>query len=88
MKNTSKAGHDSSSTLRSPFLSRVAQATMWLLWAAIDRAASSLSSAAGAGSSASGMPRAVLAIAMASRSSVLASPANSLEAPWAAIPVR
>lgn len=39
-------------------------------------------------SSASGMPSAVLAMTIASRSSVLASPANSLEAPCAASPGR
>ena len=73
---------------RSLFLSRVAQVTMWSRCAAMDRAASSLASSRGTGSSASGMPSAVLAITVASRSSVLASPANSLAAPWAAIPGR
>jgi hypothetical protein len=74
--------------LRSLFLSRVEHATMWLLCAAIDLAASSLSPRSGTGRSESGMPSAVLAMTAASRSSVFASPANSLAAPWAAIPGR
>lgn len=74
--------------LRSLFLSRVEQVTMWFLCAAIDLAASSLSSCLGTGRSESGMPRAVLAMTAASRSSVYASPANSLAAPWAAVPGR
>ena len=74
--------------LRSLFLSRVAQVTMWLRCAAIDLAASSRASPRGTGSSASGMPRAVLAITIASRASVFASPANSLAAPCAARPGR
>lgn len=74
--------------LRSLFLSRVAQVTMWSRCAAIDLAAPSRASSRGTGSSASGMPSAVLAITIASRSSVFASPANSPAAPWAAIPGR
>jgi len=69
-------------------LSRVAQVTMWSLCDASDLAASSLSSGSGTGSSESGMPSAVLAITIASRSSVLASPAKSLAAWWAARPGR
>ena len=84
----SKGGHDSSRMLRSLFLSLVAQVTMWFRWAAIDLAASSSAFSRGTGSSASGMPRAVLAITIASRSSVFASPADNLAAPWAAIPGR
>lgn len=61
---------------------------MWSLWEASDLAASSLSSGSGAGNRASGMPSAVLAMTAASRSSVLASPAKSLAAPWAAEPGR
>ncbi len=38
--SASNAGHDSSNMLRRRFLSLVAQATMWLLWAASDLAAS------------------------------------------------
>lgn len=59
---------------------------MRFLWAAVDLAASNLSSRPGTGRSESGMPRAVLAITAASRSSALASPANSLDAPCAARP--
>lgn len=86
--STSNAGHDSSRMLRRRFLSLVAQETMCPRWAAIDLAASSLGSPSGAGSSASGMPRAVFAMTIASLASVLASPANSFEAPWAASPGR
>ena len=74
--------------LLSLFLSRVAQAIKWSLCAASDLAASSFSSGAEMGSSASGMPSAVLAITRASRSSVLASPANNLDASCAAMPGR
>ena len=74
--------------LRRRFLSLVAQVTMWLLWAASDLAASRASSGSGTGSSASGMPSAVFAMTRASRSSVLASPANSLAAWCAASPGR
>ena len=69
--SASKAGQDSSSTLRRRFLSRVAQVTMWSLWEASDLAASSLPSGSGAGNRASGMPSAVLAMTAASRSSVV-----------------
>ena len=56
--SASKAGQDSSSTLRRRFLSRVAQVTTWSLWEASDLAAPSLPSGSGAGNRASGMPRA------------------------------
>ena len=61
---------------------------MWSRCAASERAASALSSGSGTGSSASGIPSAVFAITSASLSSVFASPANSLDASWAASPGR
>ena len=51
------------------------------LCAASALAAAIAGSGWGTGSSASGMPSAVFAMTIASRSSVLASPANSLDAP-------
>ena len=86
--SASNAGHDSSRMLRRRFLSLVAQETMCSRCAAIDLAASILGSPSGAGSSASGTPSAVFAMTIASLASVLASPANSFEASWAASPGR
>ena len=74
--------------LRSLFLLRVLLQVRKSLCAASDLAASISGGLSATGSSASGMPSAVFAMTIASRSSVLASPANSLEAPCAASPGR
>lgn len=76
----SNAGQDSKRMERSRFLSLVAHVTMWSRCETSDLAASRPPSRSGTGSSASGRPMAVLANTWASRSSVLASPANILEA--------
>ena len=67
--------------LRSLFLLRVFSQVRKSLCAASDLAASISGGLSATGSSASGMPSAVFAMTIASRSSVLASPANSLDAP-------
>ena len=72
----SRAGQDSSSTARRRFLSLVAQATTWSRCDERARAASRASPRPGTPDRESGTPRAVRAITAASRSSVLASPAN------------
>ncbi len=74
--------------LRSLFLLCVFLQVRKSLCAASDLAASISGGLSATAGSASGMPSAVLAMAIASRSSVLASPANSLEAPCAASPGR
>lgn len=74
----SNSGHDSSSMLRSLFLFPVFLRVGKSLWAASDLAASVSGGLSATGSGASGMPGAVFAAAIASRSSVLASPAKSL----------
>ena len=84
----SNSGHDSSNMLRSLFLLRVFSQVKKSLCAASDLAASISGGLSATASSASGMPSAVLAMTIASRSSVLASPANSFEAPCAASPGR
>ena len=84
----SNSGHDSSSMLRSRFFALVFSQVRKSLCAASCLAASISGVRSGTGSSASGMPSAVFAITAASRSSVLASPANSFDAPWAARPGR
>ena len=58
--------------LRRRFLSLVAQATMWLLWAASDLAASRARWAGGPAAARTGMSSAVFAMTRASRSWVLA----------------
>ena len=67
--------------LRSLFLLLVLSRVRKSLCAASALAAAIAGSGWGTGSSASGMPSAVFAMTIASRSSVLASPANSLDAP-------
>lgn len=82
----SSAGRDSKRMGRGRFLSFVEHVTMWSRCEASGLAASRFPSRSGTGGSASGGPMAVLAITRASRSSVLASPANILEAWCAAMP--
>lgn len=84
----SRAGQDSSSTARRRFLSLVAQATTWSRCDERARAASRASPRPGTPDRESGTPRAVRAITAASRSSVLASPANRPAARLAASPGR
>ena len=72
--------------LRSLFLLCVFLQVRKSLCAASDLAASISGGLSATGSSASGIPSAVLAMTIASRSSVLVSPANSFEAPCAASP--
>ena len=86
--NASKAGHDSSRMLRSRFLLLVFSQVRKFLWAASALAAATVGPGSPTGRSASGMPSAVFAMTIASRSSVLASPAKSLAAPCAASPGR
>ena len=74
--------------LRRRFLSLVLSQVRKSLCAARDLAASTSGGLSATGSRASGIPSAVLAMTIASRSSVLASPANSFEAPCAASPGR
>ena len=86
--SASKAGHDSSRMLRSRFLFLVFSQVRKFLWAASALAAAIVGPGSPTGRSASGMPSAVFAMTIASRSSVLASPAKSLAAPCAASPGR
>lgn len=79
--NASKAGHDSSRMLRSRFLLLVFSQVRKFLWAASALAAATVGPGSPTGRSASGMPSAVFAMTIASRSSVLASPAKSLGGP-------
>ena len=81
-------GRTRSSTARRRFLSLVAQATTWSRCDERARAASRASPRPGTPDRESGTPRAVRAITAASRSSVLASPANSPAARLAARPGR
>ena len=74
--------------LRSLFLLLVLSQVRKSLCAASALVAAIAGSGWGAGSSASGMPSVVFAMTIASRSSVLASPPNSLAASWAARPGR
>ena len=74
--------------LRSLFLLCVFLQVRKSLCAASDLAASISGGLSATAGSASGMPSAVLAMAIASRSSVLASPPNSLAASWVARPGR
>lgn len=74
--------------LRSLFLLRVFSQVKKSLCAASDLAASISGGLSATASSASGMPSAVLAMTIAPRPSVLASPANSFEASCAASPGR
>ena len=82
--NASNSGHDSSRMLRSLFLFLVFSQIRKSLCAVMDLAAAIAGSGWATGSSASGMPNAVLAMTVASRSSVLASPPKSFEASCAA----
>ena len=84
----SNSGHGSGNMLRNLFLLRVFSQVKKPLCAASDLAASISGGLSATASSASGMPSAVLAMTIAPRSSVLASPANSFEAPCAASPGR
>ena len=75
--SASKAGHDSSRMLRSRFLFLVFSQVRKFLWAASALAAATVGPGSPTGRSASGMPSAVFAMTIASRSSVLASPAKT-----------
>ena len=72
----------------SRFLFLVFSQVRKFLWAASALAAAIVGPGSPTGRSASGMPSAVFAMTIASRSSVLASPAKSLAAPCAASPGR
>ena len=84
--NASNSGHDSSRMLRNRFLHLVLSQVRKSLCAASDLAARISGSRSTTGSSASGMPSAVFAMTIASRSSVFASPPKSFDASWAARP--
>ena len=86
--SASKAGHDSSRMLRSRFLFLVFSQVRKFLWAASAPRRRNRRTGSPTGRSASGMPSAVFAMTIASRSSVLASPAKSSAAPCAASPGR